>query len=78
MQFQIAEISPVFAESLPEDDVDRAFQKLQPLELPENMVKQIMARIKRLPASQRYPQNVGEQNEAARPEEPQDGTASSL
>lgn len=78
MQFQIAEIAPVFAESLPEDDIDKAFQKLQPLELPENLVKRIMAGIKNLPASQRYPQKAAGQPEAENTEKTQDGTGSSF
>lgn len=78
MQFQKAEISPVFAASLPEDDIDRIFQKLQPLELPKNSVKQIMARIRQLPPAQRYQQEAGEQTETDAPEKPQDATGTSL
>lgn len=78
MQFQPAEISPAFAESLPEDEIDKIFQKLQPLELPKNSVKQIMARIKQLPASQRYPYNVSKQTEADAPDKPQDATGTSF
>jgi len=78
MQFQIAEISLVSAEMLPEDDIDNVFQKLQPVELPENIVKQIMARIKRLPQAQRYPQHVTEQPEGETPEKPKDASGSSF
>lgn len=38
------------AESSPEDDVDRLFAKLNKLEPPGDIVKQILARIKHLPA----------------------------
>lgn len=38
------------AESRPEDDIDRLFDKLHKLEPPRDIVKQILARVKRLPA----------------------------
>jgi len=38
------------AESFPEDDIDRLFEKLHKLEPPRDIVKQILARVKRLPA----------------------------
>lgn len=37
-------------ESFPEDDIDRLFEKLHRLEPPGDIMKQILARIKRLPA----------------------------
>ncbi len=43
------------AESFPEDDVDRLFGKLQKLEPPGDIVKQILARVKRLPAPRPLP-----------------------
>lgn len=51
------------AESFPEDDIDRVFEKLQKLEPPKDIIKQILANVKQLPASQRYP----------RPSAPSDG-----
>lgn len=38
------------AESFPEDDIDRLFENLHKLEPPDDIVKQILARVKRLPA----------------------------
>lgn len=60
------------AESFPEDDIDRLFEKLQKLEPPKDIIKQILANIKQLPASQRHPRSSapsdawpGEQEEAS-------------
>lgn len=43
-------LSPASGELTPEDDIDRLFEKLPKLEPPGDIVKQIIARIKRLPA----------------------------
>jgi hypothetical protein len=43
------------AESFPQDDVDRLFEKLHKLEPPNDIVKQILARVKRLPAPSLQP-----------------------
>ena len=43
------------AESFPEDDIDRLFEKLEKLKPPSDIVKQVLARVKRLPASQPLP-----------------------
>ncbi len=49
------------AEFFPEDDVDRLFKKLHRLEPPGDIVKQILTRIKGLPASPPLPQAESEQ-----------------
>jgi hypothetical protein len=54
MQFLSSDIIVVSSASLPEDDVDRLFKKLEQREPPVDIVKQILARVKQLPASQRY------------------------
>ena len=43
------------AESFPEDDIDRLFGKLRKLEPPGDIVKQILARVKRLPTPRPLP-----------------------
>lgn len=55
MQFMSSDRISFSSESLPEDDVDRLFQKLQKHEPPVDIVKQVLARVRQLPASQRYP-----------------------
>ncbi len=52
------------AESFPEDDVDRLFEKLHKLEPPGDIMKQILARIKRLPVHYPLPQTDSEQSPA--------------
>jgi hypothetical protein len=47
-------------ESFPQDDIDRLFEKLHKLEPPEDIVKQILARVKRLPAP--FPQTGEKQS----------------
>jgi HEPN domain-containing protein len=59
MQLQPSDSS--LPELLPEDDIDQLFQKLPRLEVPGDLVKQILARIEQLPIAQRYPQNVSQQ-----------------
>jgi hypothetical protein len=49
-------LSPASGELTPEDDIDRLFEKLPKLEPPGDIVKQIIARIKRLPAPLPLPQ----------------------
>jgi len=41
----------------PEDDIDRLFGKLHRLEPPDDIVKQILARVKRLPTPLPLPQS---------------------
>ena len=56
MQFvssDILTLSPDM-ESFPEDDIDRVFKKLEKLEPPKDILKQILANVKQLPASQRH------------------------
>jgi hypothetical protein len=55
MQLMSSDRLSFSAESLPEDDVDRLFQKLQKHEPPADIVKQVLARVRQLPAAQRYP-----------------------
>ena len=55
------------AESLQPDDIDRLFEKLHKLEPPEDIVKQILARVKRLPAP--LPQSDTEQSVAEKQQE---------
>lgn len=57
MQFVSSDIISLSSEadSFPEDDVDRLFKKLHKLEPPGDIVKQILARVRQLPAAQRYP-----------------------
>ena len=38
------------SEAFPQDDIDRLFNKLHQLQPPEDIVKQILARVKSLPA----------------------------
>ncbi len=38
-------------EFLPEDDIDQLFEKLRKLEPPGDIVKQVLARVKRLPVT---------------------------
>lgn len=54
MQFRTSDISSLAADTFPEDDIDQLFQKLQPLAPPKDIVQQILARVKQLPATQRY------------------------
>jgi hypothetical protein len=54
-------LSPSEAESFPEDDIDRLFEKLHKLEPPGDIVKQILARVKRLPVPRPLPQEDSEQ-----------------
>ena len=59
MQFvssDILTLSPDM-ESFPEDDIDRVFKKLEKLEPPKDIIKQILANVKQLPASQRHPRS---------------------
>jgi hypothetical protein len=42
------------SEFIPEDDVDRLFEKLQRREPPAHMIAQIIKRIRQLPAEQIY------------------------
>ena len=56
MQLQPSDRSS--SEQLPEDDIDLLFQKLKPLAMPQDLVKQILAGIEQLPVAQRYAQNV--------------------
>jgi hypothetical protein len=49
-------LATALGELTPEDDIDRLFEKLPKLEPPGDVVKQIMARIKRLPAPLSLPQ----------------------
>ncbi|HEX7735007.1 MAG TPA: hypothetical protein VF458_09090 [Ktedonobacteraceae bacterium] len=44
------------AEPFPKDDIDRLFEKLPKLEPPGDIIKQILARIKQLPAPWPSPQ----------------------
>lgn len=57
------------AESFPQDDIDRLFNKLHKLEPPEDIVKQILARVKNLPTPQHQPDAqrgaTGKKHEAA-------------
>lgn len=41
----------LFSENIPEDDIDRLFQHLGKLEPPADSVRQILARIRQLPAT---------------------------
>ncbi len=54
MQFVLSDLIALSSEDLPEDDVDRLFKKLQKHEPPVNIVKQILARVRQLPAGQQY------------------------
>jgi hypothetical protein len=54
MQFTATSDTLIASESVSEDDVDRLYQKLEKLEAPADTMKQILARISKLPASQRY------------------------
>jgi hypothetical protein len=54
-------LSPSEAESFPEDDIDRLFEKLHKLEPPGDIVKQILARVKRLPVPRPLPPQDSEQ-----------------
>jgi len=54
MQFTATSDTLIASESVPEDDIDRLYQKLEKLEAPADTMQQILARIKKLPASQRY------------------------
>ena len=51
------------AESFPEDDIDRLFGKLQKIDPPGDIVKQILERVKRLPAPQVSPRAESENAE---------------
>jgi hypothetical protein len=55
MQFVFCDLGALSSEALPEDDVDRLFQKLQRHEPPLDIVKQLLARIRQLPPEQQYP-----------------------
>lgn len=55
MQFMVSDSHSFSSESLPEDDIDRLFQKLLKHEPPADIVKQVLARVRQLPAEQRYP-----------------------
>jgi hypothetical protein len=54
MQFVSSDLIVASSEDLPEDDVDRLFKKLQKHDPPVNIVKQILARIRQLPAGQQH------------------------
>jgi hypothetical protein len=54
MQFVASRDTLLASDFVPADDIDQLFQKLEKLEPPADTIKQILARIKQLPASQRY------------------------
>ena len=54
MQFVLSDLIALSSNDLPEDDVDRLFKNLQKHEPPVNIVQQILARIRQLPAGQQY------------------------
>jgi hypothetical protein len=54
MQFVSSDLIVASLEDLPEDDVDRLFKKLQKHDPPVNIVKQILDRIRQLPAGQQH------------------------
>lgn len=62
-------LSPAEAESSSEDDVDRLFAKLHKLEPPADIMKQILARVKNLPAPRPLPQSDASENPAEKPRE---------
>lgn len=55
MQFVFCDLGALSSDALPEDDVDRLFQKLQKHEPPLDIVNQLLARIRQLPPEQQYP-----------------------
>lgn len=62
-------LSTTEAESFPEDDIDRLFEKMHRLEPPGDIVKQILARVKRLPAPHLSPQPDAEQSAVEKKQE---------
>lgn len=55
MQSRPSDIPAQASDALPEDDIDQLFQKLQPLTAPEDIVQQVLARVRQLPAALRHP-----------------------
>jgi hypothetical protein len=72
MQFRPSDSSADSSESLTEDDIDQLFLKLQPLEVPEDVVRQVLVRLKRLPIAQRYLSAKSNQVVSQPLKEPQD------
>ena len=67
MQFVSSDSISFSSESLPEDVVERLFIKLQKREPPADIVKQVLTRVRRLPAEQRYPRSPGQPGTDVRP-----------
>ncbi len=63
MKFMLAGISQLVLELIPEDEIDVLFGKLRKIEPSSDLVKQILARVRQLPASLRYPQTPAHSDE---------------
>jgi len=67
MQISLLDGVSFAEESVPEDDVDRLFKKLQRREPPTNIVTQILRRIRQLPPEQIHqPPTTQEQTNASK------------
>lgn len=72
MQILSTDSVSLASEFMPEDDVDRLFEKLQRREPPANIVAQIIKRIRQLPAEQIYqPPTVSEKTDRSTLEQEQ-------